>query len=85
MPELLPDSKDKKEVQVDFSGCTVKDLLYHLSSKLDSKKKNLLLNDQGEFSQGVVVLINERIISGSNFLTQELRENDLIELIPAPG
>jgi len=85
MSELLPDFKDKKEVQVDFAGNTVKDLLSHLSSRLERKKKNWFLSDQGEFSQGLVMLINERMISGSNLLTQELREDDLIEFIPAPG
>ena len=85
MPELLPDFEDKKEVQVDFSGCTVKDLFYHLSSRLEPKKKSFFFNKQGEFSQGVVVLINEKIMSGSNLLSQKLDENDLIELIPAPG
>ena len=85
MPELLPGFEDKKEVQVDFAGNTGKDLLYHLSSKLEPKKKNFFLNDQGEFSLGVVVVINERIIPGSNLLTQKLHGNDLIELSLAPG
>ena len=85
MPELLPDWEDKKEVQVDFAGNTVKDLLSHLSSKLEPEKKNFFLNNQGEFSVGVVVVINERIVSGSNLLTQKLHENELIELILAPG
>ena len=80
MPDLVSIFKGKNEVQVDFTGDTVKDLLDHLSLKIDSKKKGIFFNDQGEISPHVLVLINGRPISGLDRLGQRLRENDVVEL-----
>lgn len=85
MPELVSVFKGEKENRVDFAGDTVEDLLHHLFLKIGSKKRGIFINEQGEISPYVFVLINGRYISGSNRLRQRLRENDVIELTLAAG
>jgi len=53
IPELLSIFKDEKEVQVDFTGDTVKDLLHNLFLKIGPKKGGIFVNDQGEISPWV--------------------------------
>lgn len=81
MPELLPDFEDRKEVQVDFAGNTVKDLLHHLSLRIGPKQKEMFLNDQGKISPMLFVLINGNSVSYSDRLNARLRDDDFVELI----
>jgi len=85
LPELVSIFEWKKEAQVDLTGDAVKDLLHHLFLKIRPKKGSIFINDRGEISPQVSVLINGRYIFGSNPLSQKLKENDVIELILAPG
>jgi len=80
IPGLLSIFKDEEEVQVDFAGNTVKDLLYQLAMKLGPRKKDIFLDDRGRISPHVLVLINGKPLSGSNQLGQRLQENDVVEL-----
>lgn len=80
IPELLSIFKDEKEVQVDFTGNTVKDLLYHLAVKVGPRKKDIFLDGRGRISPHVLVLINGKPVSGSNQRGQRLQENDVVEL-----
>ena len=82
MPELPSVFEGEKEVTIDFSGDTVKDLLHHLFLKIGSGKNGIPFNDQGEISSYISILINENIIYDSNPL--RLKENDLIEIILPP-
>lgn len=68
MPELLPEFKDRKKVQVYFVGNTVKDLLHHLSLRVGPKQKEMFLNDEGEISPELFVYIN-----GSPFVRDYLK------------
>ena len=85
MPEPLPGFEDKKEVQVDFSGNTIKDLLHHLSLRIGPKQKEIFLNNQGEISPMLFVLINGNSVSYSDRLNARLRDDDFVELIFASG
>jgi sulfur carrier protein ThiS len=85
MPEPLPGFEDKKEVQVDFSGNTVKDLLHHLSLRIGPKQKEIFLNDQGEISSMLFVCINGDFPLYSDRLNARLRDDDFVELIFASG
>lgn len=85
MPESLSMFENRKEFQVYFAGDTLKDLLDYLRLKIGHKKKNIFFDDQGDISSGVLMLINGRLATDSNRLRQRLYENDLIEIIPAPG
>jgi hypothetical protein len=75
----------KKEVQVDFTGNTVRDLLDTLFLKIGAKENPLFLNDQGEISPRLKVNVNRKWISDSNQLSKKLRENDVVELALAPA
>jgi hypothetical protein len=81
MPEPLPDFEDRKEVQVDFSGNTVKDLLHHLSLRIEAKQKEMFLNDQGKISTMLFVCINGKFPLYSDRLNARLHDDDFIELI----
>ena len=85
MPELVSAFEGEERVQLDFTGDAVEDLLHHLSLKIGPKKGSIFINDRGEISPHVSVLINGRYIFNSNTLSQKLKENDVIELILAPG
>jgi sulfur carrier protein ThiS len=85
IPELLSIFKDEKEVEVDFTGDTVKDLLHNLFLKIGPKKGGIFVNDQGEISPWVSVLINGRYIFSSSRLSQKLQENDVVELTLSLG
>ena len=74
-----------KEFQVDFAGDTLKDLLDYLLLKISYKKKNIFFDENGDISSELFTLINGRLVTDSNRLRQRLYENDLIEILPAPG
>ena len=85
MPEPLPGFEDRKVVQVDFAGNTVKDLLHHLSLRIGPKQREILLTDQGEISSMVYVCINGHFPLYSDRLNARLRDDDFVELIFASG
>ena len=85
MPKSLSIFENGREFQVDFPGDTLKDLLNYLLLKIGHEKKNIFFNDQEDISSELLTLINGRLITDSNRLSQRLQENDLIEIIPAPG
>ena len=85
MTELLSFSGGGKEVQVDFPGDTVKDLLHYLLSKVDPEKGSLFVDDRRELTGDLLVIINGRIVSDSNRLIQPLQEGDSIELALSSG
>ena len=75
----------QKEVLMDFSGNSVKDLIDQLVSSLGSKNRELFLSDQGDLSSDLAVIVNGIATSYSNRSNFRLKENDLIELVSAPG
>jgi hypothetical protein len=85
MPEIVSTFEGKKELQVDFTGNTVRDLLDTLFLKIGAKENPLFLNDQGKISPRLKVNVNRRWISDSNQLSKKLRENDVVELALAPA
>ncbi len=84
-PDLALDLAGGKEIQITFAGDTVKDLLKDLSSTAEAKYKGFFLNAQGEVSETLFIWINGQPIVQSNLLSQQLRENDFVELIFASG
>lgn len=85
MTELLSASEGEKEVQADFAGDTVNDLLHHLLSKADPEKKGIFLSDRGEITPDLLLIINGKMISDSTRFSQPLQEGDLIELALSSG
>jgi len=85
MSEIIPAFEGKEEVQVDFQGDRVKDLIFQLFLNIYPKQKGIILDDQGNISSQVDIVINGRIVSESNRFNRRLRGGDFIELILAPG
>ena len=85
MPEPLPGFEDKKEIQVDFSGSTIKDLLHYLSQRIGPKQREIFLNDQGEIPANLYVCINGTFVAYLKRLNKRLRDDDFVELIFASG
>jgi sulfur carrier protein ThiS len=74
-----------KEVPVDFSGGSLGDLIKHLLSGMDSKGREIFLNEQGGISADLVVIVNGIAVSESNRVNLRLKGGDLIELVSSPG
>ena len=72
--------KDENETCVEFVGDTVEDLMNHLFSKIESKEKHMLLNEQGKISPELLIFLNGKPILSPNRFSQMLGENDLVEL-----
>ncbi len=85
MSGIMPAFEEKGEVQVDFQGENVKDLILQLFSDVDPKQKRLIFDDRGEIFPDLTIVLNGRIISESNRFNRRLRGGDFIELIVAPG
>ncbi len=83
--ELPPGFEGQKETPVGFPGNSVRDLIYRLSSEMDSETRSLFLSNQGEISTDLGVVVNGIMISGSNRSNFRLKEGDLVELVSAPG
>ena len=78
--ELVSLFEGRKDIQLNFPGRTLKDLLDHLTLKLGPKKRGIFVGEKGEISPHLLVLVNGRPIPGLNRLSQRLRENDIVEL-----
>ncbi len=85
MSEIMPAFEGKEEVQVDFRGENVEDLILQLFSDIDPKQKGVIFGDKGEISPDLTIILNGRIVSESNRFNHRLRGGDFVELIRAPG
>ncbi len=85
MSGMIPAFEGKEEVQVDFQGDKVKDLIFRLFSDVDPTKEGLIFDNKGEISSNLTIVLNGRIISESNRFNRHLSGGDFIELILAPG
>ncbi len=83
--EILPAFEGKGEVQVDFPGDRVKDLIVHLFSDIDPGKKGMIFDDGGKISPDINVILNGRIVSEANRFNRHLKGGDFIELILGSG
>lgn len=85
MSGIMPAFEGKEEVQVDFQGDEVKDLIFQVFSDVDPRKKGTIFDDKGEISPDLTIILNGRIVSESNRFNRRLRGGDFIELVLAPG
>jgi len=85
IPKPPPGFQDQKEVSMDFSGNSVKDLIDQLISRMGSENRELFFSDHGDISSDLAIIVNGIVTSYSNRSNIRLKENDLIELVSAPG
>lgn len=79
-----PFSKNK-EVQINFSGQTVNDLIQHIIKNMAPELRPHFLNEHENISSDLAIIVNGFWISGSSRANMNLKENDLIELVSSPG
>ncbi len=79
----MPGFEGRGEVQVEFKGHELKDLIFQLFSDIDPEKKRMIFDDRGEISSDLTVILNGKIVSGSNRFTSQLRGGDFVELVLA--
>ncbi len=83
--ELPPGFKEHREVPVDLSGNSVKDLIHQLFSKIGPEHKRIFLPGRDEISPDLYVVVNGIMISSSNRFEFPLTEGDTVDLILGPG
>ena len=83
--EPTPGFERSQEVPIDFPGNSLGDLVKHLLSGMDSKGREIFLNEQGRISPDLVVIVNGIAVSDSSRFDLGLNEGDRIELISSPG
>ncbi|MCX5919227.1 MAG: MoaD/ThiS family protein [Deltaproteobacteria bacterium] len=85
IPKPPPGFQGQKEVSMDFSGNSVKDFIDQLISRIGSENRDLFFSDHGDISPDLAINVNGIAISYSSRSDFRLKENDLIELVSAPG
>jgi len=83
--ELLSIFERKNEVELEFDGATVQDLLHHLFLKIDPQKKRIFHDGRGKIKPELVVFINGSVTSNMNWLSYTLQDGDFIEISLASG
>ncbi len=83
--EILPAFEGKGEVQVDFPGDRVKDLIDHIFSDIDPGKRGMIFDDRGKISPDLNVILNGRIVSEPDRFDRHLSGGDFVELILGSG
>lgn len=63
---VLPEAIGRKELEVEFAGETVNDLIEHLVARYGRKAKQALYDEKGKLDQVVQVLLN-----GEKWITRD--------------
>lgn len=86
IPKPPPGFQGQKEVSVDFSGNSVKDLIDQLIPRMGAENRKFFVSDHGDIvSPDLMIIVNGIATSYSNRSDFRLKENDLIELVLAFG
>jgi hypothetical protein len=83
--ELPPSFQGQKEAQVSFLGSSVRDLIHHLASGAGLEMSGIFLDEKGDVTSDLMIIVGGIAVTGSNRLNLLLKEGDLIELVSSPG
>ena len=83
--ELPPSFQGQKEAQVNFPGSSVKDLIHHLASGAGSQMSGIFLDEKGDISSDLMIIVGGIAVTDSNRLNLCLKEGDPVELVSSPG
>jgi hypothetical protein len=83
--ELPPSFQGQKEAQMNFPGNSVKDLIHHLASGAGSQMTGIFLDEKGDVSLDLMIIVGGIAVTDSNRVNLRLKEGDLVELISSPG
>jgi len=69
--------------QFPFEATTVNDLIVKLCSKFGNELERELLNEQGKIRKNYRIVVNARNINLLDGLDTELKEDDMVVIMPA--
>jgi len=78
---VLPEAVGRKELEVEFAGETVNDLLHHLLARYGRQARQALLDDQGQLDPVVQVLLNGEEWITHDQLDRALHDGDQVILM----
>ena len=78
---VLPEAVGRKDLEVEFAGETVNDLLDHLIARYGRKARQALLDDQGQLDPVVQVLLNGEEWIRHDQLDRALQDGDQVILM----
>ncbi len=82
---IIPAFEGRGEARFEFHGHDVKDLIFQLFSRIDPEKRRIIFDDKDKISSDLVIILNERIVSGPSRFSHHLRAGDLVELVIGAG
>jgi len=77
----LPEAIGRKELEVEFAGETVKDLIEHLIARYGRKARQALYDEKGELDPVVQVLLNGKEWIPHDRLDTTLQDGDDVVLM----
>jgi MoaD family protein len=78
---VLPEVIGRKELEVEFAGETVNDLIEHLVARYDRKARKALYNEKGRLDPVVQVLVNGQEWITHDRLDTALQDGDSVLLM----
>ncbi|MFW6120512.1 MAG: ubiquitin-like small modifier protein 1 [Petrotogales bacterium] len=79
------DAVGKRELEIDFSGITLEDLLKILVDRYPKLKKEFY-TETDELAEHICVFVNDKPVSALNGISTELKNNDeILFFIPVGG
>jgi len=78
---VLPEAVGRKELEVEFAGETVNDLLDHLLARYGRQARQALLDDQGQLDPVIQVLLNGEEWITHDQLDRALHDGDQVILM----
>lgn len=78
---VLPEAIGRKELEVEFAGKTVKDLIEHLVERYGRKARQALYDDKGQLDPVVQVLLNGKEWITHDRLDTPLQDGDSVILL----
>lgn len=77
----LPEAIGRKEIEIEFAGKTVSDLIAHLVERYGRKAKQALYDDQGKVDPVIQVLLNGKVWVTRDRLDTALQDGDNVVLM----
>jgi molybdopterin converting factor small subunit len=78
IPELLAVLGNKEELEIEFEGNTVGELLRNLFGRIAPEKRGVYLNDQGDIVRGLVIVHNGKALPDLDKFGHLLRDGDTV-------
>ena len=78
---MLSDAIGRKELEVEFTGTTVQDLIEHLVTHFGKKAEQALYDENGELDPVIQVLLNGEEWINRDQLDRDLQDGDSVVIL----